>query len=292
MGPDQIPLEAEGFPGVIIHTTTLEAYRPDITGPVSLFLNLKGRSRCTVDNRKVDIPEDCFFLSNRFQPYTLEIESRQPVETFNIHIGEAFSEGVLSAVLTPADTILNHGLQQKAVTVAFYNQLHRKNATFNHLIAGLQATQQQASFHKLLFEERLAQLLLYLLQQHRHLMQQIARLPAIKPATRQELYKRLSVALDYLHSCTSGAVDLDALAATACLSKFHFLRLFKLTYGVTPYQYWQKLRLEKAEHLLRHSGMAVNDIAEALGFENSNSFSRLFLQRFQQYPTSYRQFVE
>jgi AraC family transcriptional regulator len=118
-------------------------------------------------------------------------------------------------------------------------------------------------------------------------MQSIYNLPPVKHSTRLELYKRLSYSRDYLHSAAEGTVNLDVLAGTACLSKYHFLRLFKLTYGVSPYQYVQQLRLDKARRLLRHSSLPVQDIALLLGFESSQSFSRLFYQREGVYPTQY-----
>ncbi|GAA4339027.1 helix-turn-helix transcriptional regulator [Flaviaesturariibacter amylovorans] len=285
-GWNDIPLEAEGFPSVVIRASSREAWRPDIAGPISLFLNLRGRSRCGVDGRIQEVPEEYFFLSNRFQPYTLEIDSRQPVETFNIHIGEAFSEGVLSALLTPADTILNNGPQQKAVTVAFQNRLYRRDAAFESLVQDLQSADEPGGVNRPRFEEALTGLLHYLLAQHRDTLEQLHRLPALKTVTRIEVYKRLSASLDYLHS--TGDADGEMLARIACLSRFHYLRLFRQAYGCTPYQYAQRLRLEKACQLLRHSDLSVADIGFALGFENPQSFSRLFAQRHRLYPAQYR----
>jgi len=289
VGYGGIPLETEGFPSVIINTQIKQTYRADVTGPVSLFLNLRGSSKCSVEGRKVTVPPDHYFISNRFQSYTLEIESAQPVETFNIHLGEAFSEGVFSALLTPADVILNDGLQQKAVTLAFHNQLYRKDEAFHRIVYEIKKSQTPAYFDKLLFEEKMTSLVVYLLQQHRDLLKRIAQMPAVKASTRLELYKRLSHSLDWLHAQDGSYIDLDALASTACLSKYHFLRLFKQTYGLSPYQYWQNLRLEKAEKLLRTTDLAIKEIADFLGFDNAASFSRLFRQRRRLYPSQFRE---
>lgn len=280
---NNVQLDTEGFPNVVINTTVTSSYRPDVTGPISLFLNNKGVSHCATDGRTVSIQEDYFFISNRHQSYTLTIDSDQPVETFNVHIGEYFSEGVLGALLTPADKILNDGLQQQAHTVSFYNRLYKRDPYFNQLIQALQ----EAGWDKLLFEEKMSELLIYLLQQHRDIMQTVQKLPPVKHSTRLELYKRLSYSVDHLHSIAEGTVNLDELAATACLSKYHFLRLFKLAYGISPYQYVQQLRLDKARRLLKRSSLPVQDIAWMLGFENSQSFSRLFYQREGVYPTQY-----
>jgi AraC family transcriptional regulator len=285
-GVRDLPLPGEGFPNVVIHAKSRSAWRPDIIGPISLFMNLKGRSRCGVDGRMVAIGEDHFFLTNRFQPYTLAIDERVETETFNVHIGEEFSEGVLGALLTPADTILNDGLQQKAVTVAFANRLYRRDATVEALLRRLRAANDGEGFCRERFEEGVVDLLYYLLAQHRDALDQLHRLPVLKTTTRIEIYRRLSAALDYLHTATHP--DVDTMARIACLSKFHFLRLFRQAYGRTPYQYAQSLRLEKACHLLKHTSRSVIDISTELGFENPQSFSRLFAQRHQVYPSQYR----
>ena len=94
--------------------------------------------------------------------------------------------------------------------------------------------------------------------------------------------------MDVLRSGFCGDISLDQLAAEACLSKYHFLRLFRTAYGLSPYQYIQHLRIEKARVLLAGSVMPITDVAGLLGFDNSQSFSRLFFQRMGVYPTQYR----
>ena len=281
-------LDNAGFPSVIINTKVTESYRPDVMGPISLFTNLQGTSYCSADGRKVQVSDNHFFITNRFQSYTLEIESAQPVETFNIHFGECISEGVLGALLTPADKILNDGEQQAVHTIAFYNKLYRRDELFNQLVTALQQTKSGTFFNKLLFEELLAKLLTSLLFQHRSVLQQVNNLPPVKRATRIELYKRLSFAIDYIHTAPQMTINLDELAATACLSKYHFLRLFKIAFGVSPHQYIQQLRMEKARQLLKNPALAVQEVAYLLGFENSQSFSRLFYNETGVYPTQYR----
>ncbi len=131
-------------------------------------------------------------------------------------------------------------------------------------------------------------LLLYLLNQHRDILKQLQKLTPVKKATKLEVYKRLSFAVDAIHAHATATIDLEALASTACLSKFHFLRLFKQAFGISPYQYIQQLRLEKATHLLKETSIPVSEIALILGYENSSSLSRLFHQRYHLYPTQYR----
>ena len=62
----------------------------------------------------------------------------------------------------------------------------------------------------------------------------------------------------------------------ACLSPFHFLRLFKIAFGRTPHQYLTDLRLAVARKRLLETEQSVGEIGLSLGFENVNSFGRLF----------------
>jgi len=288
LGWGNLQLETEGFPSVIIHTKVTQCYRPGIKGPFSFFLNIKGNSLCSVDRNTTRIDEDNYFVSNRSQLYTLQVEENAATtETFNIHFGEFFSESVLNSLVTPAHRILDAGTAKQLSPVSFFNQLHRRDATFNALVRSI-LTSQQEGFNKLRFEEQLTALLTYHLRQHHHITEMVNNLPPVKQATRIELYKRLSRAMDVLRSNFCGEVSLDQLAAEACLSKYHFLRLFRTAYGLSPYQYMQQLRIEKARILLANSGKPIADIATLLGFDNSQSFSRLFFQKMGLYPTQYR----
>jgi AraC-like DNA-binding protein len=70
-------------------------------------------------------------------------------------------------------------------------------------------------------------------------------------------------------------ISLDDIACEAFFSKFHFIRLFKTYYGVTPYQYLTRVRVAEAKKLLQ-SGMAVSAACYGVGFESVPSFTKLF----------------
>lgn len=89
------------------------------------------------------------------------------------------------------------------------------------------------------------------------------------------LYRRIVHAKLFIDNHYAAAIDLDNIADEALFSKFHFIRLFKKIYGLTPHQYLTHVRIEKAMQLLR-SGMPVSDTCFAVGFESLSSFSSLF----------------
>ena len=99
---------------------------------------------------------------------------------------------------------------------------------------------------------------------------------------------RIIAARHFIVANCCGDINQDAIAVRACLSKFHFSRLFKQGYGQTPHQYLTSVRLTKAKLLLQ-SGHTVRDTALLLGFTSITSFTGLFKSRTGSTPTNYRQ---
>jgi len=83
-------------------------------------------------------------------------------------------------------------------------------------------------------------------------------------------------------------LDLDALAAEARLSKYHFLRLFRTTYGVTPAEYVSRRRIERAQDLLRSTNLTVTEVCHAVGFTSLGSFSSRFRAVVGETPSSFQ----
>ena len=71
-------------------------------------------------------------------------------------------------------------------------------------------------------------------------------------------------------------IDLQATAARADLSPFHFLRIFSKALGVTPHQYLVRSRLRRAARLLAEKERSVTDIAFDVGFADLSNFTRTF----------------
>ena len=83
-------------------------------------------------------------------------------------------------------------------------------------------------------------------------------------------------------------LDLEALAAEARLSKFHFLRLFRATYGLTPAEYVSMRRIERAQDLLRSTNLTVTEVCHAVGFSSLGSFSSRFRQLVGETPSEFQ----
>jgi AraC-like DNA-binding protein len=115
------------------------------------------------------------------------------------------------------------------------------------------------------------------------------RLPVSRQSTRIDLFKRLSLAREWIHANYSSPASLEAMAESALLNSQHFLRMFRDCFGSTPHQYLMEVRLAAARQLLLETKEPVTAICRLTGFESLSSFSGLFRQRFGASPKAYRQ---
>ncbi|HEV2297473.1 MAG TPA: AraC family transcriptional regulator [Candidatus Acidoferrales bacterium] len=82
---------------------------------------------------------------------------------------------------------------------------------------------------------------------------------------------------------------LTALAREAKLSRYHFLRIFRQTTGLTPHQYVLRARLRRAATRLAMEQARVLDIALDSGFGDASNFNHAFRAEFGVSPRSYRE---
>jgi AraC-like DNA-binding protein len=89
-------------------------------------------------------------------------------------------------------------------------------------------------------------------------------------------FARLARARDYLAASYRERVTLPQAATQACLSPFHFNRLFARAFGETPHEFVTRVRMEEAKKLLLAENHSVTDICFDLGYESLGSFSLKF----------------
>ncbi len=123
-----------------------------------------------------------------------------------------------------------------------------------------------------------------LLQTH---ADKIKKLSPMRPAARNEVYRRLLIGKEYLHSNWDRQVPLEEVAHVACMSPYHFHRLFKRTFGVTPTKMHLRYKCELAKAWLS-SGRTVTSCASQFGFADVFTFSKVFHREMGTPPSSFR----
>lgn len=103
-------------------------------------------------------------------------------------------------------------------------------------------------------------------------------------------YYEVSVrrAIEHIAEHLGEATDLEELARGACLSPFHFHRIFKGMAGETPVELARRLRLERAALALASTKAPVTMIAFEAGYETHEAFTRAFRAAYADSPTGFR----
>lgn len=101
--------------------------------------------------------------------------------------------------------------------------------------------------------------------------------------------ERIEAAVGRIRSHVNEPLDVTSLAAEACMTADHFIRLFKREEGLTPLQYINQKKIERAQLLLVATSWPVKRVAQQLAFDDYSYFCRLFKKTTGLTPQLYRQ---
>lgn len=93
---------------------------------------------------------------------------------------------------------------------------------------------------------------------------------------------------EWIRGNLQGDLTLEPLAERVNLSPRHFARKFKATFGLTPADFVEELRLDEARWLLLNGDDPMNDLAQLVGYMSDDTFRRAFERRFGIAPAEYR----
>ena len=100
--------------------------------------------------------------------------------------------------------------------------------------------------------------------------------------------KRLKRVTDHIHAHLDEELDLDRLAEIACMSAYHWHRIYRAVLGETPAMTVKRLRLHRAAGELVNTARPIAAIARACGYPNLQSFTRIFRADYGMPPAAYR----
>jgi AraC-like DNA-binding protein len=235
----------------------------EFPGPLSVKSVIEGSATWQCGPTRHTIDSSSALILNDGEPYSIEIESLTPVETFCIFFRRGFVEDAVRIARRPAEELLDDPWCSPPVL------LPRDGA----VMGAMRACRRDPENGLFMLAETLAGL---------------RRLPSIKPATRDELLRRVLRGRDYIEGNLGGSLLLAETARVACLSTFHFHRTFRAVFGEAPHQYAVRRRLENAADALRKSDETVTGVALRCGFETPSSFATAFRKHFGCAPTAIR----
>jgi AraC family transcriptional regulator len=246
-------------------------------GPYTHTLSIRtvwgGAQCCHVGGRTLAVDDDNFLILNPGRIYSTSIRAARAVELLAIYFHPQLVEDFRGGAAT-IEQVLNGDGGATEQAPDFMENLQPHDDSVSPVLRYIRAHMASGLLDQAWYEEQLL-FLLSRMQAHREkLLQQIDRFAHVRRATRWEVYRRIGLATDHIHTHYAGRIDLDTLARIACLSKYHFLRLFTVVHGVTPRVYLQRKRTGMAVRLLESSQLTLGEIASNVGFVHESTLFR------------------
>jgi AraC-like DNA-binding protein len=256
-------------------------------GALSIKTFRGGQAHYTTGGGHHAVDGDVYLVLNQGQPYTIAVDSDAPMESFCIFFADGFAAEVRHS-LRVGDARLLEAPEPPTAAIEFFDRTYPHDALLSPALARMREHLARHPCEQGWLDEQFHDLMARLLHVHQRVLREVERLPAARPATRAELYRRLHLTRDYIDATCAGPLALADLARTAGLSPNHLLRTFRQLFDQTPYQYITARRLDLARRLLAETERPISEICLAVGFESLGSFSWLFRRRVGVAPSEYR----
>ncbi len=272
-----------GWMNLVLHARGDAQQIPVHSTSLSVYSVFRGLERHEVGRARFALTADRYLILNDHQRHAHGIEDN--TEVLSIRFRTGLGADVYSAAALPAERQLEQ--PDDRLPLEFFERTYPRDTRLSQFMGLVRAfIWHEVSQDPL--EQALQPVVEHLLVLHRNLEAEIERQPAAKRSTREELFRRLHVARDFIEACYLENINLFSIADVANLSPHHFLRLFKQSFQITPYQFVTQKRLALAQQWLIETDKNVTDICFDLGFDSLGTFSRNFKARFAVSPSQYR----
>src|SRR5437868_4814130 len=219
--------------------------------PLSLKCMFNGRALYKFGRAEAAVDDGGYLILNDGQPYSIEISSPTRVETFVLWFPRGWADDALRTCTHSPEIGLANPSNDTGASARFFQHYTPHDREVSPKVRALRAAFQGPEIiQDGWLEEQLRELLVSMLSEQNSVRQQAGNLEVARASTRQEVWRRVNRARDYLHAHLSSPVSLSEVAAAACLSPFHLLRVFQAVFHQTPHQYLNNCRLDRAKFLL------------------------------------------
>ncbi len=242
----------------VLHGLPRDYVVADYKTTLSIKTVLRGSAWYETPQGRYRVTPDAFLILNAGQQYSMKVSADSNTETLCPFFHAGFVQG------------------------EFYERLYPMGGRVAQTIRAIGSVPLEDSFYDL--AEALSEL-------RGETRREAESFPGLRASTREEMYRRLNRARDFLHSCYAEPLTVSDAANIAAISHFHFQRTFKSAFGMSPMQFLQRRRLEVARDLLNATDDDVTSICRSVGFESLGSFSALFKRTFGVSPSAYRMIV-
>jgi AraC family transcriptional regulator len=271
---------------------TTEASYTDQKSDFSLHAVFNGSETFKIGKRTMSVSPGNFLAVNEGTVYDRSIYSYAIANTFSISFSAKFLSDFQYNFSASEGALLDEPIGGKVVEQHFFLEtLYPCRGDIRYNLLHLLAHFNENSDELLLDDYIYHSLLLFYRLYRREVLTKSECINAINASTRQELFRRLTLAKDFMLSNYNQDISLEAMSEQACLSPTHLFRTFKQIYNCSPHQYLIQTRLDNAKHMLTNTDYTLNEIVNLVGFTCPSTFIKLFKNKFRLTPGTYRNHI-
>ncbi len=257
------------------------------------FLSIKsfynGPAIYQVRQREYHVNEHNFLILNDCTKYNVTIDNTSPVESFCVFFSPEFVSTVISTLNAKDEHLLDFRFQKTEGFKLLERNFQRSGPVSKILLEGRQRSPYTMS--TLEKDEFYQNLLSAIFFQNSASLREADKLCLKKASTREEIYRRIYYAKDYIDANYIRALTLKEISEIAMLSENHLLRCFSQIFNTSPFQYITRLKIARATRLVMETDKSISEIAFSLGYSSMSNFSHYFKSIVGQSPMELRKKV-
>lgn len=232
-----------------------------------LFYCIKGKGRFHIENEVFDVGEDDLVIVNSNIKHTESSKDQSPLEYIVLGI-----EGIS----------LTLSKDEQSELYSIHNYQNYKHEILFYIKALLLEASQTNAYYDLI-SQNLLEVLIYNIIRRAETKLVLSNYHADDQS--------LSYLKNYIENNYSQNINLDTLSKLVNINKFYLIHTFKKVYNCTPMQYLVKVRMDRAEKLLRDTDLAVSQIARIIGINSHSYFSQSFKKIYHKSPQEYKESI-
>jgi AraC-like DNA-binding protein len=272
---------------VIINARSSDVSYGEHWGPLSIKCAFGGNEYYRLNNCTYAVNDGSYLVVNAGNYRSSYIFSKAKVESFTISFCSSFVGNCLAGELRDNDSNLANPFGGERPG-EFHERLYRFDSKIGGLLYQLKAVLSDLEENSQLIDEYLRMLVAGMIERQRETNAEASSVEAVRPATRMELFRRLTRAKDFIDSCYNMDLTLADIAKVSFLNETYLLRQFRKFYRVTPRQYQIQKRMAAAKSSLQFAGGTITELCREVGYSDLASFSKLFKRLYGCSPELYR----
>lgn len=255
-------IKPNGFRNKIYYSNLAQYQYNEYISNFSIKYCVKGEEHYIIDGRDYKIKKGQYIVVNEGSRVIFFTKNRS--EGFSIFLDSK----IISRVID-----FNEGLEDDFQKITFYN---KPLPTVDELGLFLKSTLNRSNNLINYKESYFYDIAERVISSQNGFIRKLKSMSQIKFSTREEIIRRLYFAIEYINDSPNKIFDLDVISSISCLSKYHFSRLFKEIYGMTPWNYHFEIKMNYCKSLLINNTISIRELSEKLGYSSISAFSRSF----------------